>query len=250
MRLVVLGSGGWIPTGRRETCCFAVRRDSEVLIVDAGTGLRRLLERTDVLEGATAVNIVLSHFHLDHVVGLGYLPALRIPKVTVIWGPGAGLYGVSTREILERLLVSPFFTAGLASIASDVLDVTEGSVACGGFGLLARRQDRHSEPTLALRVEDAVTYCTDTAFDLENARFASGSALLLHEAWHAGAETDDEIHSAAGEAGRIAREAAVGRLVLVHVNPLLDSEETLSAAASLEFAESSVGNDLDSFELG
>jgi ribonuclease BN (tRNA processing enzyme) len=250
VRLEILGSGGWIPTGRRETCCYVVRRGSEVLIIDAGTGLRRLLERPDLIEEATAVNIVLSHFHLDHVVGLSYLPALDLPETVALWGPGRELYGASTQEILERLLGSPFFPAGLASIASEVIELGEGSLSCGGFAVRTRRQQRHSEPTLAFRIEDAITYCTDTAFDPGNVEFSRHSRLLLHEAWYGAANTDDLIHSAAGEAARIAHEAGAGQLVLIHVNPLLESEEALVDAARRVFTESQVGSDLESFELG
>ena len=39
----LLGSGGWIPTGRRATTCVLVRRGDAALILDAGTGLHRLI---------------------------------------------------------------------------------------------------------------------------------------------------------------------------------------------------------------
>jgi ribonuclease BN (tRNA processing enzyme) len=249
VKLVVLGSGGWIPTGRRETCCYALRRDADVLILDAGSGLRRLLDRPDVLAGARSLRIVLSHFHLDHVVGLSYLPALDLPEDFGVVGPGRELYGISTREILGRLLESPFFPAGLTSVVSDVLDLGEGTSECGGFGISTRTQQLHSEPTLAIRVEDALTYCTDTAFDAANSAFARGSHLLLHEAWHTGTHTDDGIHSAAGEAAVVAREAAVTELLLIHIDPLLDTEETLAADARLIFDKTRVAADLDSLAL-
>ena len=250
MMLVTLGSGGWIPTTERETCCYAIRRGSDVLVLDAGSGLRRLIDRPDLLADAREIHIVLTHFHLDHVTGLGYLPAIAGRESVTIWGPGHWLYDAPTALLLERILEPPFFSAGLAGIASEVKELDEGAVACGGFDLRARAQRRHSAPTVALRVEDALTYCTDTAFDPENADFARSSALLLHEAWHATAETDDEIHSSAGQAARIARQAGVGELVLIHLDPLLRSPEALEAAARSEFPSSRVGRDLESFELG
>jgi ribonuclease BN (tRNA processing enzyme) len=74
--------------------------------------------------------------------------------------------------------------------------------------------------------------------------FAAGSRLLVHEAWHAQASTDDETHSAAGEAGSIARRAEVERLVLIHLHPLLASDEELLEPARAEFPASSAGQDL------
>jgi ribonuclease BN (tRNA processing enzyme) len=241
VKAVLLGSGGWIPTSTRETCCVLLRNGDDVLLLDAGTGIRRLLDRRELLEGARSVQIVLSHFHLDHVVGLGYLPALHLEKPPVLWGPGTALYGRPLRAILEQLLEPPFF-AGLAAAASDVAELTEGDNVCGPFAVQTRVQRRHSEPTLAFRV-GGLTYCSDTAADDGNVTFAAGCSTLLHEAWTACGGINDDIHTSARDAGAIAREAGAGRLVLVHVNPVADETE-LEPAAREEFANAVVGHDL------
>ena len=118
MEAVILGSGGWVPTAKRETCSALVRHGADVLLIDAGTGLKRLLERTDLVEHAENVHLVLTHFHLDHVVGLSYLPALPLPVAPVIWGPADVLYGKRTRSILHRLLGPPLFSATIDEIAA------------------------------------------------------------------------------------------------------------------------------------
>ncbi len=246
-QLILLGSGGWIPTSRRETCCAYLRHGPRVLLIDAGTGVQRLVEQSALLDGVDRIDIVLTHFHLDHVAGLSYLPALS-PEVHV-WGPGKRLYGTPTADILGRLLGSPLF-APLGEIVAGVHDIPEGRYDVGGLELSTRGQELHSDPTLALRVGDDFTYCTDTAADEHNAEFAAGSRLMLHEAWHASATTDDSIHTAAGEAGRIARAAGVERLVLIHVNPLLARDEPLADAARAQFEPSSVGQDLVPIESG
>lgn len=241
---VLLGSGGWIPTSMRQTCSALLRQGADVLIIDAGTGLQRLLERPDLVAGAENVHIVLTHFHLDHVVGLSYLPALPLHRPPVIWGAGERLAGIPTRSLLERLLGPPLFSAPLDTIARDVREVPEAGFELDSFPLSTRVQERHSEPTLALRIGDALTYCTDTAPDPENVGFAAGSHVLLHDAWYAAETSDDENHSAGGDAGRIAREAGVERLVLIHVNPLQDSDEKLVESARNEFPGAEVGLDL------
>jgi ribonuclease BN (tRNA processing enzyme) len=249
VNLTVLGSGGWIPTAERETCCYLVRRGSDVLILDAGTGIRRLLDRRELIDGATSVTILLSHFHLDHVVGLGYLPALAAPESVAIWGPGKHLYGMPTRDILGRLLGSPYFPGGLESVAMRFHELEEGSSACGGFDIRTRHQRLHSEPTLALRIEDAVTYCTDTSYDTANIEFARGSRILFHEAWDASTEQTVQIHSTPREAARVAHEAEVDELILIHVNPALPSADALEQEARLVFPRTTLGADLASFEL-
>jgi ribonuclease BN (tRNA processing enzyme) len=248
MKALLLGSGGWIPTATRETCCLYLRKGSDVLFLDAGTGLRHVVESMDLLAGARSVHILLSHFHLDHVVGLGYLPALSLPERPVLWGPGESLYGEPTRAILARMFEPPFFTPGVASLATDVVELTEGKNRCGAFAVEVRRQSHHSEPTFAFRIDDMIAYCSDTASDMENADFAKGCSILFHESWSADASADQGVHTSAREAGAIARRANVDRLVLIHVNPLLTSEG-LEAAARAEFENATVGSDLLAMEV-
>lgn len=244
MEGLLLGSGGWIPTSRRETCSAYLREGSHILLIDAGTGIQRLVERPELLAGAESVHIVLTHFHLDHVVGLSYLPALSLPQPPTLWGPGQLLAGSETRSILDRLLAPPLFSAPLREIVTCVREIPSGEFEVDSFRIATRVQKLHSEPTLALRIGDLLTYCTDTAPDPGNVGFAAGSRVLLHEAWYARNASADGNHSAAGDAGRIAREAGVERLVLIHVNPLQDEDETLAASAAREFPAVQVGIDL------
>jgi ribonuclease BN (tRNA processing enzyme) len=250
MNGLLLGSGGWIPTGRRETCCAFFREGSHVLLIDAGTGIRRLLERPELLADVERVDVVLTHFHLDHVVGLSYLPALELPERLTIWGAGRLLAGVSTQSLLERFLAPPVFAAELGEIASAVREITPAGLETGSFRIQTRIQRFHADPTLALRIGDVLTYCTDTAPDPGNVDFAAGSRVLLHEAWYAQETSDDGNHSAGGDAGRIAREAGVEDLVLIHINPLQKSDEALAVSAAPEFAGAEVGVDLASILLG
>jgi ribonuclease BN (tRNA processing enzyme) len=244
MNCVLLGSGGWIPTSRRETCCALVRDDAHALLIDAGTGIHRLFERPDLLAGVQSVDIVLTHFHLDHVIGLSYLPGLTLPEPPTIWGPGELFTGVPTRTILEQLLGPPLFSTPLSTVASAIREVPKTEFEVTSFTLRTRVQERHAEPTLALRIGDSLTYCTDTAPDFANVAFAAGSRALLHDAWYAGETSNDGNHSAGGDAGRIAREARVARLVLIHVHPLLADEESLVASAARAFPNVTVARDL------
>lgn len=244
MDALILGSGGWIPTASRETCCLFVREGPRVLLIDAGTGVRRLLDARELLEGVDAVDIVLTHFHLDHVVGLSYLPALALAAPPVVWAGGELSYGASSRSVLRALVGAPFFGAELEDVVGDVREIRARGGDVGPFHLQVRVQARHAHPTLALRIGDDLTYCTDTANDPENAQFASGCRILLHEAWHAASTTSDPGHTAAGDAGRLASDAGVGSLVLIHINPLLDSDEELVRHARKHFPAAQVGDDL------
>ena len=106
-----------------------------------------------------------------------------------------------------------------------------------------RIQRRHSSPTLALRFADDLVWCTDTAFDEENAEFARGVRLLCHEAFYPSERTDDPGHTASGEAARIAAAAGAERLLLIHVNPALDREDEMLAFARPAFPATEVARD-------
>jgi ribonuclease BN (tRNA processing enzyme) len=212
-----------------------------VLLIDAGTGVRRLLDDPGLLDDVQSLNIVLTHFHLDHVTGLSYLPAL--PLKPTLWGPGSRLTGHSTASILGRMFGSPLFGATIEDLTAAVREIPDTDFAAGPFSIASRVQTMHTDPTLGLRI-GPITYCTDTAADPETAEFAAGSRVLLHEAWHATAHTGDETHSAAGEAGALARKAEVEELVLIHVSPMQTDDAALAAPAQAEFPEVRVGEDL------
>ena len=163
-----------------------------------------------------------------------------------IWGAGEALEGTPTTELVRRLLGSPFAPPGFAS-GFVARELAVGEAEVGRFTLRSRIQRRHANPTLALRLDDALAWCTDTAYDEENVEFVHGVELLGHEAFHAAEQTDDPGHTAAGEAARLAAQAEVGRLVLVHVNPLAGDDETLLAHARPHFEATDVG--VDGLEL-
>lgn len=238
MEARILGSGGWLPTDARETACVYIRSGADLLLLDAGTGARRLVTEPELLEGVERLRVVFSHFHLDHVCGLGALVALEIDRE--LWMPARLLTGVPAGELLERLVGPPFFPRG-----ADVGEAREleGDTEIGSFRIQIRVQPQHPGRTVAIRVDGGLTYCTDTRYDPENVEFARGSAVLLHEAFQGGETTDDPGHTAAGEAGRLAAAAGVGRLVLMHLDPLGVPDEELARAARGHFAAAEVGRD-------
>ncbi len=76
---------------------------------------------------------------------------------------------------------------------------------------------------------------------------AAGADYLVHDSTFGDAEqarAEDTMHSTAREAGRIAREARVGRLVLTHLSTRYDREfEPLLAEARAEFPAVEVAHD-------
>jgi ribonuclease BN (tRNA processing enzyme) len=247
LRSWLLGSGGWIPTEARETACVLVRSGENALVLDAGTGFRRLVGQPTLLEGIRRLDVVLTHFHLDHTCGLAYVPALAVrPEV---WAPGAWLYETSSAELLDplrRAPISPFEPNELG----EVRELLAGPQTIGAFELTARAQPRHWAPTAGFRVGNALVLITDTAYDPGSSELARGAEHLLHEAWSTSAQpVASEGDATAADAGRVAHEAGARRLTLVHVNPRLESEDELLSDARTRFPDAQLGRDATELQL-
>jgi ribonuclease BN (tRNA processing enzyme) len=220
MRAWILGTAGWMPTPHRQTACVLVRDAERALLLDAGTGASRLVAEPELLDGAARLDVVLTHFHLDHVCGLLYLAATGLP--VRIHAPGAWLYDTPSDELLAPVLhapISPFRPAGLPAIG----ELDPGTDAVAGVPIALRAQLRHWAPTAGVRIGDSLALLTDTGFDEGSAGFVAGVHHLLHEAWStSSAPVATEGDATAAEAGRVAAAAGVTRLTLVHLHPRAD----------------------------
>lgn len=220
-----------------------LREGKRLLLLDAGTGMRRLLTSADLVKGVDRIDICLSHFHLDHIIGLSYLPGIASATECVVWGPGRALYGTTTADVLRRILAPPLFALDIREFLPAVEELPIGELDLGSFRVSVRHQERHTQPSVALRVGDDLTYCTDTGYDPENAAFAAGCRDLVHDAFYLH-DPPDATHATPDEAARIASDADVARLTLVHLHPQLESEARLLARARATFAVAQVGQDL------
>ena len=236
--LTILGAGGWLPAYGRQTAAAVLRNGDEAVMIDAGTGIARLIEQPDVLAGVQRLNILLTHFHLDHIAGLAYLPALGICEDTTLWGPGRLLYDTSTASVLAAVSHEPVHPVPLEQQDIEVRDIPAGELELAGMRITTRRQDHHSAPSLAMRFDDDLTWITDTAFDPESAAFAQGSKLVAHEAWFTRDQArNPEIHSSASQAAEVASKAGSERLLLIHLPPFQQSVDALVAEAQAVLAD-------------
>lgn len=201
-------------------------------MIDAGTGVSRLIEHPEYLDGVEKLDIVLTHFHLDHIAGLAYLPAVSVCEETTVWGPGALLYRTATDALLAQVSHEPFHPVSLDAQDVVVRDLPAEELELAGVRVALRRQDHHSAPSLALRFGDELAWITDTAFDPDSASFAEGCHLLAHEAWFTAAHPrSPEIHSSAAEAAQVANGAGIERLLLIHLPPFAQSVAELELEA-------------------
>lgn len=221
MKLVLLGTTGYHGNDRRQTACMMLPELG--VMFDAGTALYRASEylQTDSLD------IFLSHVHLDHCIGLTFLFDLRaacpnLGRVTV-HGEPTKLEAMREHLFAELLFpVRPPFE--MMPIAAEV------RLADGGK--LTHFPLKHPGGSLGFRIDwpdRSLAYVTDTiaaptAAYVEKIR---GVDLLLHECYF---DDDDPEradltgHSCLSPVLQVAAKAGVGRLVLVHINPMMKDD--------------------------
>jgi ribonuclease BN (tRNA processing enzyme) len=241
VKISILGSGGGAPSGVRETASLLIREDDRALLLDIGTGARRLVTDSSHLEGVSHVDVVLTHFHLDHVCGLPYLRRLAV--TATIWAPGAWLYGVESATILAPLRQQPIAPTDVSEIY-EVHELRAGAQMIGGFEIRASAQPKHWGPTAGLRVCDRLALVTDTAYEPASARLSEGVEFLLHEAWSSSAAPIySDQDATAADAARVAREAGVAGLTLIHLDPTISDHAFLLEDAAPIFERVQLGQD-------
>jgi phosphoribosyl 1,2-cyclic phosphodiesterase len=226
-----------------NTSCVEVRAaDGTVLVLDAGTGIRRLGDA--IVGGIERVDVLLTHLHMDHIQGLGFFEPLFRPAVEVhIWGPSSTTLDLRAR--LSRYLSPPLFPVRLRDlprqpILQDVVSV--GSFRVGPFSIQAELVC-HPGPTVGYRIEaDGVTlvYLPDHEpalgldefpGDLEylpGLGLAQGADLLIHDTMFSAEEYPGHVgwgHSSLPHAVAFAKAARVKRMMTFHHDPSHGDDE-------------------------
>ena len=241
MKLILLGTTGYHPNERRHTPCMAIPECGVVL--DAGTAMFRLPRYLQTPE----LDIFLTHAHLDHVIGLTYLFSIArahpLDRITV-HGAAEKLAAVGEHLFTEHLFpkIPPYESRPL-----------EGDVALSRDGRLSYFPLVHPGGSLGFRLDwpgHSMAYITDTTAspDADYVEKIRGVDLLVHECYFPDDNADwakKTGHSHTTPVAQVARAAEVGRLVLVHVNPLAEEEDPIGLdKARAVFPETQLGYDL------
>ncbi|MCK9196655.1 MAG: ribonuclease Z [Syntrophales bacterium] len=212
MKVIFLGTNGWYDTATGNTICTLLKTADYDILLDAGNGLAKA-DRYGVGENGRPVYLFLSHFHLDHVVGLHTLAKFSFPGGLTICGPEG------SRSILHTLINQPF-TLALRDLPYPVAilelpaEVAQLPFPTAAWPLL------HASLTLGYRIELenlVVSYCPDTGYCENAVRLSRAAELVIAEcAYQSGQGSEDWPHLNPETAAQIAKEAKAKRLALVH----------------------------------
>jgi phosphoribosyl 1,2-cyclic phosphodiesterase len=220
--------------GGNTSCVEVEGRDGTVVILDAGTGVRRV---GDTYRQPRRLDILLTHLHMDHIQGLGFFAPLFQDDFEIhVWGPPSTTQDLRTR--LTRYLSPPLFPVRLRDVAArvELHDVPSGDFRLGQLTICAQSVI-HPGPTLGFRLSDGsatISYMPDHEPALGTNGFpdesewtsghdlARGADLLIHDAQY----TTDEYaqrqgwgHSRVSDAVNLAAQAGAHRLVTFHHDP-------------------------------
>jgi phosphoribosyl 1,2-cyclic phosphodiesterase len=242
-----LGYGG-------NTTCVEIRAHDQIILLDAGTGIRRLGLDLEKEFGRAPINLTLlvTHPHWDHIHGLPFfVPAHEKDNNVIVFGPDTAVAGL--REILEGQMSLPFFPVALYELPGKIdirkltaREFTLGQVHvrwspvnhpanCVGYRLFANDRSiaflpdhepydfLHSAHGQSLPPAETRKRAEDERQGL--VEFLHGCDVLILDAQY----TDEEYrarvgwgHGSLGSALALARDANVRKLVLFHHDPSHD----------------------------
>ncbi|MBC8478413.1 hypothetical protein H8D51_02605 [bacterium] len=231
-RLTPLGCAGWMPHHNWQTMSFTLEYNDRLFLLDAGSGIANLKQLSDTIQKYKSIHLLLSHFHLDHIIGFFFMNGVFNNQELHVYGPGKALYKSSTEKIISQFNTPPYSPVPPQRFPFPVHfhDYELGVNEVDGVPVYMEKQ-KHSNPSCSIRIGDLLTYVTDTACTDATIEHARGSRVLMHECWwdrrdydFLTADTDNEFkslhgHSHAPGVAEIARKSQVERLLLVHYNP-------------------------------
>ena len=212
-----------------NTPCIEVKAGRDLIICDAGTGIR-LLGRKMVRERERAhALILLSHLHWDHISGLSFFEPIYSGKNSFdIVGPDLGR--TSFKKALIRAVSPPYFPVPLKDVPA-ALKIKGVTARPFSFGKVRIRPHPLSHPGGAFgwRFEfpggKSMVYISDNEPAKETKdiiRWLKGADLMIHDAQFTPAEYRRHKgwgHSPYTYPLKLAAAADVGRLVLSHFSP-------------------------------
>ncbi|NMC12151.1 MAG: MBL fold metallo-hydrolase [Chloroflexi bacterium] len=216
VKFIILGSSNAIPDEHHENTHMAITSNDRAVLIDCGNSPTLRLRQVGIsLDNLT--DIILTHFHPDHISGF---PTLLMNMWLLGRSAPLNIHGLKhTLDRVERMMESfdwdswpNFFSVTFHVIAED-----EMALVLEGEELKINSSPvQHMIPTIGLRIEQSsnhkvLAYSCDTSPCQSVIDLARGASVLIHES-----SGDSMGHTSASQAGEIATKAGVEILYLIH----------------------------------
>lgn len=245
--ITFLGTSKAVPNRDHENTHLIIQTSGRVILIDcAGNPVVRLDQAE--IDPLTITDLILTHFHPDHVSGLPLLLmdmwlmgrkeslnifALkdvieRVEKMMDLydWRDWDGFYPVVFHPLPNKELMPLIETDGVKVWASPLC---------------------HMVPSIGIRMQFpgvSACYSSDTAPCEALIRLAENVDVLIHEATGEGSG-----HTSPEQAGEIAQRVGVKKLVLIHYPPEIDVDEWVRKAKEHFRGEVTIAKDLMTITL-
>lgn len=238
MEITVLGKYSPIPRGGGACPGYWISSGDTGLLLECGPGVVSRLQQHVPLHKVSTV--ILSHLHFDHIsdfLALRYAASpdarfRRLPPLITVYAPPepAQNFGMLSYTGVDVVAIPGLGTDETPDPSLPVYETVIGDLKVSLFKV------EHPYPGCAVRLEDpdgkVFAYSGDTRPCPGLYSAARGADLFLCEA--SALEEDAEYASAghltAAQAGQIARQAGVKRLLLTHIWPFYDEARLLAEA--------------------
>jgi len=241
MKIIFLGTNGWYDTETGNTLCVLIESKDCYIVLDAGNGFSK---SDEYIKNDKPVYIFLSHFHLDHIIGLHTLAKFEFKQKLTVFGQKG------TIDILSLILNKPF-TMPLKDLPYevDILEVPDQADKLP-FKITVLPLV-HSDPCLGIRIEiddKIIVFCTDTGYCQNAVKLAHNADLLITEC---SLQSEKQLkgwpHLYPEAAARIAAEAESKMLALTHfesrIYTSLEDRKNAEQTAKKVFSNSIAAHD-------
>ena len=242
--LTILGARGSMAVSGQEraqfggaTSCYMVQAGEQTVFLDGGSGL---IDAPS--EFASTPAILLSHLHLDHILGLGmYARLSKKGRRTDLYVPAEE--GEDASSALDRVYSPPYWPLRLGEYAGDVRIFPFSSSMRIGDVLVETMPGAHPGGCLAIKLTfegKSLVYATDQEPDGETlgrlADLAKDADLLMFDGQFTDAEAEMKKgfgHSAPSEAIALMERCGAKLLLLIHHDPLRTDAQILAAEQAI-----------------
>ncbi|MCP3942302.1 MAG: MBL fold metallo-hydrolase [Desulfobacteraceae bacterium] len=222
----------YVKYGGDTTCIEVQAKTGQIVIIDAGTGIRRL-GKSLIRRKENTYYLLLTHTHWDHILGIPFFKPFLYSK-TRVFVQDRKFADIDTKKVFDSVMKPPFFPVRLGDLKADIkFDASlNGSFKIGSLSI-DTIPTSHSQGSLGYKfTEDgkSFVFLTDNELGFSHPQsrkledyieFSRNACLLLHDAEYTKEEYVHRTgwgHSSIPDVLDFASRACVKKLGLIHLN--------------------------------